>query len=184
MTALLVAGAAFIISTFSRDGVDPIVWVAASGLLFGLGFAAWMFYFRRDNGTTLWIPRGMASYLEGRTKATSLSAEAFGLGLSSVLGELLFVAGPTLVGALALVQLPTNLQLAGLLVYTILSMLSLLIVNTLVGGGHKISKIQRWRETNKRFLQFSAGSAMIALGFYIYIDHVLTQAVLAAAGGV
>ncbi|HCR56130.1 TPA: hypothetical protein DIV49_04095 [Candidatus Saccharibacteria bacterium] len=184
MTALLLAATAFTVSVFARHGIDPVLWVAACGLLFGLGFAVWVFYFRRDNGTTLWIPRGMARYLEGRTKATSLSAEAFGLGLGSVLGEILFVVGPTLVAALALVQLPSEFQLAAIALYTVLSMLSLLIVHVLVSGGHKISKIQRWREDNKNFLQFAAGSAMIALGFYIYVDHVLTHAVLAAAGGV
>jgi hypothetical protein len=53
----------------------------------------------------------------------------------------------------------------------------------LIGGGHTISGIQRWREQNKRFLQFVAGSALIVLGFYVYVEQVLTPTVMAAAGG-
>jgi hypothetical protein len=160
-----------------------MAWVAVCGLLFGLGIAVWIFYYRREQGTTLWLPRGMARYLSDRTKATKQSAEAFGLGLSSVLAELLFVLAPVLVSALILIQLTPLWQLVGIALYTSLSLSPLLVVNGLVGGGHKISRIQRWREENKTFLQFAAGGGLIVLGFYVYVDQVLSPAVAAAALG-
>jgi hypothetical protein len=43
----------------------------------------------------------------------------------------------------------------------------------LLGGGHSISEIQRWRETNKRFLQVVAGGGLIILGFFIFVYEVL-----------
>jgi uncharacterized membrane protein (DUF485 family) len=33
-----------------------------------------------------------------------------------------------------------------------------------------VARIQKWREHNKRFLQFAAGSALIVLGVYFYVD--------------
>jgi hypothetical protein len=56
-------------------------------------------------------------------------------------------------------------------------MSSLLIVNGLIGSGHKISSIQKWRENNKRFLQFAAGSGLLILGCYLYVDKVVAVSV-------
>jgi hypothetical protein len=125
----------------------------------------------------------MARYLSDRTKATKQTSEAFGLGLSSVIAELLFIFAPVMVCALVLIRLEPTWQLLGILIYTSLSLSPLLVVNGLIGGGHKISRIQRWREENKTFLQFIAGGGLIVLGFYVYVDQVLQPTVLAAAGG-
>jgi hypothetical protein len=126
----------------------------------------------------------MARYLSDRTKATKQTGEAFGLGVSSVLAELLFSFAPLLVSAIILAQLTPSLQLIGILLYATLSLLPLLIITGLIGSGHKISRIQRWREENKLFLQFIAGGGLVVLGFYLYVDQVLTPTVMAAAGGV
>ena len=183
-TMLLVSFVAFVASQYVR--LDNLIglWVVGCGLLLGLGTAVWGFYYRKEQGTTLWLPRPLARYLSDRTKATKQSGEAFGLGLSSVIGELLFIVAPIFVAALALVQLPSQWQVAGVLTYTFISLLTLLVINALIGSGHRISRIQRWREDNKRFLQFIAGSGLIVLGFYIYVDQVLTPSVMALAGGV
>ena len=52
----------------------------------------------------------------------------------------------------------------------------------LIGGGHKLSRIQKWREDNKRFMQFAAGSALLVLGFYMYVNEVVA-AVTTVTGG-
>lgn len=183
MTVLILSTVAFTVQLKLKFIDTSLVWVATCGLLFGLGLAVWIFYYRREQGTSLWLPRGMARYLSDRTKATKQTQEAFGLGLSSVVAELLFIFAPILVSALILVKLEPTWQLMGVLLYTSLSLSPLLVVNGLIGSGHKISRIQRWREENKRFLQFIAGGALIVLGFYIYVDQVLQPTVLAAAGG-
>lgn len=184
MTVLLVSTMALFIQLSVTADASTVLWVAACGLLFGLGAAVWIFYYRREQGTTLWLPRSMARYLSDRTKATKQTGEAFGLGVSSVLAELLFIFAPLLVTALVLVQLEPMWQLTGIALYTAISLFPLLIVYGMVGSGHKISRIQRWREENKRFLQFVAGGGLIVLGFYLYVDQVVTPTVMAAAGAV
>lgn len=183
-TALLVSTAALFTQAFYGGSDDVLPWIVTCGLLFGLGVAVWIFYYRREQGTTLWVPRQMARYLLERTKATKQTGEAFGLGMSSVMAELLFIFAPILVTGLVLAQLEPVWQMAGLALYTVLSLLPLLIVNALVSGGHKISRIQQWREQNKLFLQFVAGGGLVVLGFFLYVDRVLTPTVMAAAGGV
>ena len=183
MTVLVLSTISLTMQLSLTEHANLIAWIATCGLMFGVGIAVWIFYYRKEQGTTLWLPRGLARYLSDRTKATEQTAEAFGLGVSSVVAELLFIIAPLLVSALVLVQLAPVWQLAGVAFYTALSLLPLFVVNALIGSGHKISRIQRWREQNKSFLQFIAGSALVALGFYLYVDQVLSPTVMAAAGG-
>mgnify|MGYP000942255881 CR=1 FL=1 len=183
MTALVVSSAALAVQLGALWTDATMLWIAVCGLLFGLGGAVWIFYYRREQGTALWLPRGMARYLSDRTKATKQTSEAFGLGVSSVLAELLFIFAPVLVTALVLVRLEPVWQLAGIALYASLSLFPLLVVYALVGSGHKISRIQRWREQNKSFLQFVAGGGLVVLGFYLYVDRVLEPTAIAAAGG-
>lgn len=182
MTILLVSFMSYLLQQLFHGTPPLIVWAVSCGLLFGLGVAVWAFYYRRNDGTTLWLPRSAAKYLTDRTKATKSSAEAFSLGLSSVTAELIFIIAPIMIGSLAIVHLSPQLQLAGVGLYSIVSMLSLLLVWALVGSGHSLSNIQKWREHNKRFLQFAAGSGLIALGFYVYVDQVISVTALAAGG--
>lgn len=181
MTLLLLTFVAYLLEKVLGDHIPLLAWAVSCGLLIGLGIAVWGFYYRKEKGTSLWLPRGIARYLTERTKATKHSSEAFGLGLSSVIAELIFIIAPIIVSALVLVGLEPMWQIIGIALYTFISLLSLLIVWGLIGSGHKLSGIQKWREDNKRFLQFAAGSGLLILGCYVYVDQVVTVA--AAAGG-
>jgi len=173
MSLLLLSGMAFVLSQLYPTSTPLTFWAASCGALGGVGISVWLFYYREKRGTSLWLPRSLADYLNARSKATKQAAEAFGLGLTSVLSELLFVFAPVLITALVLIRLDPELQLLGLLLYTGISLLPLLIVGALIGGGHTLAQIQRWRESNKQFLQFAAGTALLVLGVYVYVDRVI-----------
>lgn len=183
MTVLLLSLTGLLVTPFTHSVNNSMVWIICCGLLSGLGIAVWFFYYRKESGTTLWVPRSMARYLRARTKETRQTSEAFGLGMSSVIGELLFVSAPLLVSALVLAPLSATWQIVGVVLYGSISLLSLLIVGGLIGSGHSISRIQKWRETNKHFLQFSAGSALLILSFYLYVDRVVAVSMAATPGG-
>jgi divalent metal cation (Fe/Co/Zn/Cd) transporter len=160
---------------FGNDAPE-FVWAIACGLLIGVGLAVWFFYYRREKGTSLWIPRSFARHLSDRSKATTSAAESFSLGLTSVIGELLFIAAPMIISALVLVGLPAHWQLVGIAIYTVISLLTLFSVWVLIGSGHKLSSIQKWREDNKGFLQFAAGGALVILGFFVYVCKIMSDA--------
>jgi len=183
MTILLVSFCAMALLRFSGTDNTQILWVAICGISMMLGISVWLFYYRKEKGTSIWIPRAWAAFLTTRTKKATHSSEAFSLGMSSVIGELLFLFAPLLVAGLALIELTPALQLAGVTYYGIVSSLSLVIVSALVGSGHSISRIQKWRETNKGFLQFAAGSGLLVLGFYLYVNEVAASASTIAVGG-
>ena len=166
----------FFLQIFGVD-IPLIVWSIVSGLVLGIGVAVWLFYYRKGRpGTELWIPRVFAHHLTDRSKATHHPAEAFSLGLTSVIAEIIFIIPCLAIAALVLITLPPVWQLAGLGIYTVISLSGLLLVWSLVGSGKSLSSIQKWREANKRFLQFSAGSALITLGFFVYVTKIVATA--------
>lgn len=178
MTVLLLSFVAYVLDVLLPVKTPLVIWSVYAGGVIGVGVSVWIFYFRRGAGTSLWVPRVYARFLSDRAKATKNAAEAFGLGLTSIISELLFAFAPLAIASLILVQLSPHWQLLGILLYAGVSLLPLLIVAILIGGGHKLSHIQRWREDNKRFLQFVAGSGLIILGMFVYVEHVI--AVVAA----
>jgi hypothetical protein len=175
MTLLALSFISLIFLHAFGNEAPQFIWAIACGLLIGVGLAVWFFYYRPGKGTSLWIPRAFAHHLSDRSKATKTSAEAFSLGLTTVISELLFIAAPMFVSALVLIQLPGHWQLVGIAIYTVISLLTLFSVWVLIGSGHKLSAIQKWREDNKRFLQFAAGGALVILGFFVYVCKIVTD---------
>ena len=180
MTILLLSFISLIFLHVFGVNAPLIIWAIVCGLVLGIGIAVWLFYYRKGKvGTELWIPRGFAKHLTDRSKATHHSAEAFSLGLTSVIAELLFIIPCLTIAALVIINLPSPWQLAALGIYAVISLAGLLLVWSLIGSGKSLSTIQKWRESNKRFLQFSGGSALVVLGFFVYVNQIM--AVLAGA---
>jgi len=148
--------------------VTRLHWALAAGLLGGAGLAVLLFYYRRNRGTLLWLPRGFVEFASGRAKKTRNGFEAFAIGATMVVAELPFTIAPLIVAALLLQTLTPQMQLWGIIGYSVAACLPLLIMTMLISSGHKISSIQRWRETNKTFLQWTSGLVLILLGIYLY----------------
>jgi len=173
MTLLLLSFAALIFANLFGHHAPHIIWQIACVFVALIGVLIWAVYYRRHaTGTLLWVPRSLARYLTDRTKVTKDSAESFGLGLTTVFAEIIFIAAPIVMSGLALAQLPAGYQVLGLFIYTAISLLSLGAVWGLVGSGHSLSAIQKWRETNKGFLQFAGGGGLIVLSFFVLVYQV------------
>lgn len=170
MTLLCVSFASYTIGILAPH--NSYLWIILTAGLMIVGLAVILFYYRKTDGTELWISRGFAHFLRKRTAKASLTAEAFSLGLTSVVSELVFTIVPIITAACAIIALPPAWQIASAILYTLIASLGLLIVTALIGSGHKLSHIQRWREQNKYFLQFSAGLGLIILAFYIYTNTI------------
>lgn len=173
ITFLLFAGLAYAMLVAVRFET-VYLWYILSLLNIVIGMLVIVFYYRRSKGTGLWIPRAMATYLTDRTKKTKKSAEAFTLGAGSVLAETPFIIGPLGVAVLySLTVSSASLQLTNIVVYGLVSLFPLVVIVAMIGAGHKVSTIQRWREENKLFLQYCAGAGLIILGSFVFVDKVI-----------
>lgn len=165
-----------LVTTFFTNVVDideqSAGWIIVSVLAIVIGWITLLFYYRRGKGTQLWLPRKAIQTVSTRAKKTKTMVQAFGLGVSMVILELPFLIAPLVIAGAVLGTLP-NLELSiGLFAYSLAAIMPLIAVTVLIGGGYKISTIQRWRESNKKFLQWTSGCALILLGVYLFAINV------------
>ena len=172
-TLLLITSFTYLFWINYENNPDPMVTAIITGLGVGLGVSIWAFYYQRSKGTVLWLPRDMASFISNRSKKTDSLSEAFGLGMVSVIAELLFIFGPLSLASIAITKLNPNYQVLAIILYTLSATSSLILVAILVNKNGKLAKIQKWREENKNFLQFIAGTGLIILSLFIYVFEVL-----------
>lgn len=143
------------------------VWLV-TGLLPLIGLLTVLFYYRRDRGTQLWLPRPFIDYLMGRAKKTRSGTESSMLGAATVVGELPFLLAPIGIVSLWISLFAPVEQWLGLsILYALVVSLPLVFLALYISSGHKISAVQSWRERNKTFLQWTSGIALILLDAYI-----------------
>lgn len=170
ITALLAVALAFVMGVLVGSQAS-FWWAVTCAIGAGVGVAVMTFYYRAGEGTTLWLPRSASEYLQGRIKRTRTGFEAATLGMSTVLAELPFIAAPLLLLAMLVRNESPLSSLAYTALYSAVALLPLLVILGLIGSGHRLSRIQRWREDNKRFLQFSAGFGLIVVSLYLFTAY-------------
>lgn len=150
--------------TASQIWSGLILWACATSLLLMTS------YYREGSGTRLWISRRFAKYLSLRAKRTHSSVEAGALGIISTIGELPFTGIVLAMSAFVMAySVPADYHLAVALVYSIIACLPLIVITTLLAGGHRLSTIQRARESSKFFLQHAAGAGLLAAALYSFV---------------
>lgn len=173
VTILLFSALAYM-ALLSIGSTGQFIWLLLALLNMFIGLSVILFYYRREKGTGLWIPKSMAEYLSKRVKKTDKGGEAFTLGAGSVLAEVPFLIGPLSLAVLYTLGLETaQMQFLSVATYSFIALSPLILIVALVGAGHKISDIQKWREKNKLFLQYCAGCGLVILGLFVFVDKFL-----------
>jgi cytochrome c biogenesis protein CcdA len=147
---------------------DDVLWPAATAFSVLVGILVLLFYYKKRS-KLLWLPAPIAEYLLNRTKKTKSGVEAAALGIMTVVAELPFILAPMLLTVLVLCQHTQSFALLAYTLYALVACLPLLVVLALIGGGHKVSRIQKWRDHNKGFLQFVSGAGLIVLAVYAFV---------------
>jgi hypothetical protein len=166
-TSLIITGLVTL-SSFTADKSQTLMTIAV-GLAPFIGLATILWYYRRGKGTRLWLPRPIADYLLKRSKKTKSAVEASMLGAATVVGELPFLFGPLLFIAFLISREPGASWIVWSSLYSILAYLPLLFVTMYLTSGHSIARVQRWREENKSFLQWTSGVTLVLLTIYLTV---------------
>lgn len=160
------------VCTHYTGGYVTSWWIATACITGTTGTFALARYFDSGPGTVLrWMPRSLADYLQKRSKKTTQAVEAFALGMMTALAELPLTFAPLLITALLLAtaQFGNNFYWAA--AYTAIICLPLLVMLGLIGGGVKVSALQKWRETNKGFMQFVTGVGLVLLSVLLLTTY-------------
>ncbi len=128
-----------------------------------------LFYYRRGRGTQLWLPRPAAEFITTRAKKTRSSVEAFSLGTLTALTELPFAIAPLAITAYVFQTFDAQYWLGLSTGYAVAVITPLVFVAFYLSSGHKISSVQRWRESAKDYLKWTSAITLLLLTMYIAV---------------
>lgn len=147
--------------------------VIVVGMLVALAIATWMFYYRIGKSTELWLPRGVARFIDQRAKITNNSIEAFSLGALTSLAEMPFTIVLMVVSANSIMKLPPLYQILAVVAYAAITIVPLIVLRLIIRKGQTVVDVQRWRVKHKNFFRLLTGIGFCVLAFFLFTFEVL-----------
>ena len=131
-----------------------IVWTII-GALITISFLFFIFYYRKGSGTRLFISRRFADAADSKAKAIKSRSDAFVLGYSAGIPELIFTLPLYFICSLEIMRIgTTGLDRALLiLLFIMVSLVQLFIINFQFARRRNLAEIQRSRVKNKPFIR-------------------------------
>ena len=147
--------------------------LATSGLMIAIGIVFPVVYYRKGRGTRLFISRSLANSIIECTKKVKSRSDAFAMGLTSGVPELLFSLPVIFVSVLKIMEF--NINATGrafiIILFALISVLPLFIMRVMFVHDHNMATIERSREKNKTFFR------IIISVFYLLIASLLIMGV-------
>lgn len=168
-TTFLITGLATLMSQLDVSTDSRILLAFVVGLAPLIGLATVFWYYKKGQGTRLWLPRPIANYLLERSKKTRSAFEALLLGAATVIGELPFLLGPLLFITFIVSRAAPAGWLGWSSLYSVVAYIPLLFVTMYITSGHSVARIQKWREDNKSFLKWTSGITLVLLTIYLTV---------------
>lgn len=167
MVFLSICSMCFMLLRFFDGALEGIWLLVLVAFLIALALAVWLFYYRWKDSTELWIPKIVARFIDKRAKVTESNTEAFTLGVLTCFAELPFSLLLFVVAANSILELPVPWQLLAVVLYTIVSILPLILMRLMIHQGKTVVDIQKWRVKNKKFLKIVSGTGFLVLAIFI-----------------
>lgn len=181
MSFLLLAANTFLSFALFGSPLPKFLLSIYIGILVALALIIWFLYFRpgklKKDSTELWLPKKISRFIDSRAKITNNNSEAFSLGLLTVLGELPFTFILFLLSGAALLELPEGFEVLALVVFSIFSVLPLIILRLAIRKGKTVVEIQRFRVKNKLFFKLLTGFCFLILAAFIFSFKLLGSGV-------
>ena len=177
MIFLLLATACFLSLAFFGTPLPKLVLSALTGILISISLFILFFYFRTGRTTSstteLWLPKPISYFINSRAKTTNDNSEAFSLGLLTVLGEIPFTCTLFFLAGSSILTLSEGYEALSLALFSIISVLPLLILRLSIRKGKTVAEIQRWRVKNKNFFKVLICLSLVALAGFLFSFGVL-----------
>lgn len=150
--------------------INVFYWILA-GILALLGLFLLIFYYRKSEGTELFLSRKMAKNITGRARSAKKASDVFALGMTSGIFELVFTLPVYIVVILEIINFESdNVLYQPLLFFSfvIFSMMSTFATRGQFYRQRKnLAEIVRMRKKNKTFYRIMLGTSFILLAVFI-----------------
>ena len=172
--ALFIAAALFsnLLFMYSFQPETGLTGWLLTGIMVALALASFLYYFRRGNGTQLFIPRKCAETLERYAATANSRSDAFILGAMSGILELPFSLPVYLICALSVMELTAVEPVAVLLglIFILAPLLPLVTLRIKRRAGYNLAEIQRVRAHDKNFIRLILCFAYVTIAvLLIYV---------------
>ncbi len=158
----------YIFINTGRPAGTILPWIL-TGIFLALSIVSFLFYFRKNKGTELFISRKLARKITTNTKNIKTATDALILGFTTCIPELIFTLPLFIVTALALTYITNFPRSIFVLIYIIVVILPLFFYHHLYRTGHNLAEIERNRVKNKSFYRFAISSGFLLLAIIILI---------------
>ena len=180
ITTCLYLSIFYLTCIFFFDNLHPetsILFWTLAGILIALGFISFFFYFRRGNGTKLFIPRKYAEALDISAKSVKTRSDAFMLGALSGTCELVFTLPLYLVTCVEIMKMGAEGFSSNLLtiIYILTPVIPLFFLRWKFQSGHNLADIQRSREKDKAFTRILLSTCYILIAVLIICFRTIYQ---------
>ena len=136
-------------------------WILA-GTFFALSLISLFFYFRKGKNTELFISRKLAKKITTNAKDVKTAFDAFVLGFTTCIPELIFTLPLFIAVALSLTYIINYPRSLLVFVYILVVVIPIFVYHHLYSTDHNLAEIERHRIKNKSFYRL-----IISLGFFI-----------------
>ena len=142
-------------------------WVMA-GIIVALGVLILVLYFRRRSKTELFISRRLASCLKTKAMNIKTRSDAFALGFTAAIPELIFTLPLYLLVVIEIMQIGSTTinRSVMIILFAIISILPLLILHGASATGRTLADTLRFRTRNQLFFR-------IGLGIFYFLIAIL-----------
>ena len=149
---------------------ENITIATIAGLLFALSFSIFFFYFRRSKGTELFISRKTAKRFIRRASNVKKRSNAFFLGLTSGLPELIFTLPLYLI---IFIEASNNFKVTSssaiLLAFVLFIIAPIFLTYAYFRNGNNLANFERLRVKNKFFFRSFIASLYALLAILLII---------------
>lgn len=166
-SALVVAATMLIMLIIAGGPLNIDGLVVLISLAIAMSLVVLFLYYRRGKNTLLWIPDWIAKYLRRRAGKADTMAEGVALGMTTMLGELMFSLPLVLIVADSLLNLPRVVTILAIVGYGLITVVPLLIMKVVIRNGRTLVDIQRWRVKNKTFFRIFTGICYLAIAVFL-----------------
>lgn len=171
---LLLSTACFLVINLFESAFSTEVLAAVIGVLTALAIVMWFLYYKSGKTTELWLPKSVARFVNNRAKVTSSNTEAFSLGVLTCFAEMPFIMILLLVAGNSILELPVEYRALAVAVYTIITIIPLIVLRLAIRSGKSVVDVQKWRMKNKTFLRVISGAGFFILGLFLLAFNFLS----------
>ena len=149
--------------------IDILIWIIC-GILVALGIITFFFYYRKGDGSKLFIPRSFAKNIDLRARSVKTRSDAFVMGVLAPFPELIFTLPLYIIATICIMEVgETAIIRAGLVSLFVFFTIIPNLLYYLISSHHNLATYIKFRFKNKTFFRIFISILYFILAIFIMI---------------